>query len=264
MCRRDTARDFSQSWFLVEKLWENAKGTESNPSRQDPLFPRVERAVLAILARGKVVAPVDVLVEMEVLRPADLDAWRKGRVPYLERVIQGNLTRLGRLLRILRMYAHDLKLVPSLTVYVRSGQRPRVRLQFTKTGEPNAIWALLKCNDERVKNFLAECEKGSDICSEEGLANALAFMESQEKATLYLRVGAKIDPVPYRRGRISFLTEPRDRLHRCSPRAGLCRRACGHHAELPSHGPTRHDRPPAQLPRRQWPARRQPTVRGLL
>jgi hypothetical protein len=34
-----------------------------------------------------------------------------GRVPYLEKVIKCNLTSLARLLRILRLHAHDLNLV---------------------------------------------------------------------------------------------------------------------------------------------------------
>lgn len=52
------------------------------------MFPRIERAVAAILAKGKVVAPVDVLMEMDILEPKDLEDWRFGRVPYLERVVQ--------------------------------------------------------------------------------------------------------------------------------------------------------------------------------
>ena len=62
-----------------------------------------------------------------------LEAWRLGRVPYLERVIDCNLTRLGRLLRILRMHAHDLCLAPSMTAYVRWGKGPKSRLRFSKT-----------------------------------------------------------------------------------------------------------------------------------
>lgn len=69
--------------------------------RCDPMFPRIERTVLALLKRGNIVAPVDVLVGMGMLTPRDLAAWRRGEVPYLERVIQGSLTRLTRLLRIL-------------------------------------------------------------------------------------------------------------------------------------------------------------------
>ena len=61
--------------------------------------------------------------------------WRRGRVPYLERVINCNLTRLSRLLRILRFHAHDLNLKPSWTAYMRWGKGPKQRLRFTKTGE---------------------------------------------------------------------------------------------------------------------------------
>lgn len=103
--------------------------------RDDPLYPRVVRAVRVLLARGTVVAPVDVLVEMGVLEPKQLEDWRFARVPYLERIVRGNLTRLSRLLRILRFHAHDLNLVPSATVYMRWGKGPKQRLRFTKTGD---------------------------------------------------------------------------------------------------------------------------------
>lgn len=104
--------------------------------KDDPLFLRIERAVRAILSASKVVTPIDVLIRMDILKPADVEDWRFGRVPYLERVIRCNLTRLGRILRILRMHAHDLKLVPSQTAYVRWGERGhRAPLRFSKTGE---------------------------------------------------------------------------------------------------------------------------------
>lgn len=103
--------------------------------RADPLYPRIERAVAAVLAKGKVVAPVDVLVGMDLLTPDQLDDWRRGRVPYLEQVIAGNLVRLSRLLRILRFHAYDLNLMPSATVYMRQGKGARQRLRFTKSGD---------------------------------------------------------------------------------------------------------------------------------
>lgn len=106
--------------------------------KDSPLFPRIERAVAGILATGKVVTPIDVLIRMELLRPEDVENWRFGRVPYLERVMRCNLTKLGRILRILRMHAHDLKLVPSQTAYVRWGKRGRhAPLRFSKTGDQN-------------------------------------------------------------------------------------------------------------------------------
>ena len=104
--------------------------------RNDPMFLRIECVVAELLAKGNVVAPVDVLVGMDLLRPEHLDNWRRGRVPYLERVINCNLTRLSRLLRILRFHAHDLNLKPSGTVYKRYGKGPKQRLRFSKTGDP--------------------------------------------------------------------------------------------------------------------------------
>lgn len=104
--------------------------------RDDPLYPRIVRAVVPLLERGKVVAPVDVLVDMGLLEREHLEDWRRGRTPYLERVIDCNLSRLSRLLRILRFHAHDLNLKPSPTVYVRWGKGPKQRPRFTKTGDP--------------------------------------------------------------------------------------------------------------------------------
>jgi hypothetical protein len=105
--------------------------------REDTLYPRTRRIVAAILQDGKVVAPVDVLVRMDLLAPEHLDDWRRGRVPYLEQVIRCNLTKLARFLRILRFHAHDLNLVPSAFNYVRRGGGSKQQLRFTKTGDPN-------------------------------------------------------------------------------------------------------------------------------
>jgi hypothetical protein len=103
--------------------------------RDDPMFRRIERVVADLLAKGNVVTPVDVLIGMGLLRPQHLDDWRFGRVPYLERVINCNLTRLSRLLRILRFHAHDLNLKPSTTAYMRYGKGPKRPLRFSKTGD---------------------------------------------------------------------------------------------------------------------------------
>lgn len=103
--------------------------------RSDPLYPTITRAVAAILESGNVVAPVDVLVRIGWLAKHDLEAWRFGRVSYLERVIQCNLTKLGRCLRILGFHCHDLNLTASQTAYVKWGKGRRTPLRFTKTNE---------------------------------------------------------------------------------------------------------------------------------
>ncbi|HEX6902159.1 MAG TPA: hypothetical protein VF789_20755 [Thermoanaerobaculia bacterium] len=105
--------------------------------RDDKYYPTIVRAVEAILAQGDIVAPVDVFVRMELLTKADVESWRFGRVPYLEKVIRCNLGKISRILRILRMHVHDLNMTPSHTAYVKWGRGPRTPLRFSKTGDPN-------------------------------------------------------------------------------------------------------------------------------
>jgi hypothetical protein len=101
--------------------------------REDPLYARIASATDAILRHGRVVMPVEVLVAMGLLTRKHVEDWRRGRIPYLERVINCNLSRL---LRILRWHAEELNLKPSFTAYMRWGRGPKSRLRFTKTGDP--------------------------------------------------------------------------------------------------------------------------------
>lgn len=114
---------------------QGRRAESAHPWQADPMRPRVERAVAGILAVGKEVAPVDVLARMDLLRDGDLDRWRRGQVPYLESVLRSNLTRLSRLLRVLRWHAHDLRLVPRVVIYRRLGKGKGPPLRFTKTGD---------------------------------------------------------------------------------------------------------------------------------
>jgi len=102
--------------------------------RKDKYYPRVVRAVAALLAKSQVVSPVAVFVEMDLLQAPDLESWRFGRIPYLERVIRCNLAQASRILRILQMHHHDLNMRPSQTHYRRWGKGPKVALRFTKSG----------------------------------------------------------------------------------------------------------------------------------
>jgi hypothetical protein len=70
---------------------------------------------------------------MQLLTRAALEDWRFGRVPYLERVINRNLSRLSALPRILRFHAHDLNLKPSATAALGQGaQAPAALLQIRR------------------------------------------------------------------------------------------------------------------------------------
>ncbi len=65
------------------------------PNQHEELKKRVVRAAEAALAHHKYVSSIDVLAGMGLVAPTHLEAWRKGRVDFLERVIQGNLKKIS-------------------------------------------------------------------------------------------------------------------------------------------------------------------------
>ena len=106
-----------------------------NTYRKDKYYPRVVRAVGKILACADVVAPSDILIEMGNLSKKNYEAWRKGQVPFLERVFEGNLSKANRILRIIGFHAHDLNMVPKITHYHQWGKGKKRALQFSKSGD---------------------------------------------------------------------------------------------------------------------------------
>jgi len=80
---------------------------------------------------------IDILIRMGKLTKDDYEAWRFRRVPYLERAVTVNLSRLNFMLRTLHQNAKKGGLRPSKTVYVSWGKRPRTPLRFSKSGDPN-------------------------------------------------------------------------------------------------------------------------------
>jgi hypothetical protein len=112
------------------------KITASNYNK-DPYFKRIAAAVTKLLKEKGYAAPVDVFMEMGLLRKADYENWRFGKVPYLEKVIQCNLSKCGRILRILQKHADSARLKPSFTGYNKWGKGQKTRLRFSKTADKN-------------------------------------------------------------------------------------------------------------------------------
>lgn len=102
----------------------------------DPLMPLVAEVVNEILAAGDVVAPLDVLVRLEIIDPDQVEIWRRGGLPYLERGITSGLSRVARFLRLIAEHARTLGLEPTPGKYLRRGKGPNRRLRFSKRGDP--------------------------------------------------------------------------------------------------------------------------------
>ena len=133
----------------------------------DKYYPKVVKAVDTELKSQNFVAPIRVFVSMGLLDVQDIDNWRKGQVPYLERVVKCNLAKAGRILRILRFHAHDLKLKPSVTVYRRETSGGKIPLRFSKSGERNIEEAysrhFVKLGKSSGENAL-NTERQADYC----------------------------------------------------------------------------------------------------
>jgi hypothetical protein len=101
------------------------------------MLARVRAAIAVVLRQKGYVSVVDVLVEMKRLTPAHLEDWRLGRIPYLERVVQGSLSKLSLIGREIRRVAQAQGLTPSVTVYRQWGKGPMRTIRFSKSGEPS-------------------------------------------------------------------------------------------------------------------------------
>lgn len=103
--------------------------------KNDSLYPKIILATARILKISDEISPVAILLQMGNLEPKAHDAWQCGKVPYLEKVFQGSLSKANRILRIVGFHVYDLKMVPSQHKYKQKGNNTILR--FSKTGDKN-------------------------------------------------------------------------------------------------------------------------------
>jgi len=107
-----------------------------NPDNRNKLAGRVTRAAEAALKARDHVTAIDILVGVGWLDVGSVDLWRQGRIDYLERPIQANLSRVSEAMKLFRSWAAARGLTPSETHYVmRRPSRPALR--FSKSGNPD-------------------------------------------------------------------------------------------------------------------------------
>lgn len=104
-------------------------------TRIDPLMPLVSEVVAEILETGDVVTPLDVLLRLEIVEADQVERWRQGGLPYLERGITTGLARVARVLRLTAEHALALGLTEVSGKYLRRGKGPNRRLRFSKRGD---------------------------------------------------------------------------------------------------------------------------------
>ena len=80
------------------------------------------------------IAFVDIFMKLGYLDVVDYEKWRRGQIPYLEKVIKVNLKKIQFVLKSVRQNCERGKLKESRTVYKSWGKGPKKSLRFSKTG----------------------------------------------------------------------------------------------------------------------------------
>lgn len=97
----------------------------------------MNQAATELLREKGYISFIDVLLRMGRLTREDHEAWRTGKVHYLEKMIKINLAQANHLLRTLRQNAGKGGLKPSKTAYMSWGKDAKKPLRFSKSGDPN-------------------------------------------------------------------------------------------------------------------------------
>lgn len=184
-----------------------------HPDDQQALERRVIQAAEAALSDHQYVSAIDVLVGMGLLAPTHLENWRRGRVDFLERVIQGNLKKISASMAAFRRWAREKGLRPSETRYMRHGRGGAQELRFSKTGDPGIEQSyrthyvspvLSERKQQRLTEKLSQAERPvvfqiitDSQCSECGAElsrGSFLFMEAQQPLCLAC---ARLDDLEY-------------------------------------------------------------------
>ncbi|MBD2864622.1 hypothetical protein [Paenibacillus oceani] len=103
-------------------------------NRQE-LQKKVRHTVHQLIWEKGYASPLDLFLKMEKVTPQLVEEWRFGNVPYLERVIRGNLAQLSFIMQQFRQAVGELSLKESYTAYYRWGKGPKRLLRFSKSGD---------------------------------------------------------------------------------------------------------------------------------
>lgn len=93
------------------------------------------RAAHRALERNGFISYPELFKEMGILNCSDFLKWRKGEIPFLEKVVKSNLSKLTYISKIVKKIAQELGLKRSYTFYKTWGKKGhKLPLQFSKSG----------------------------------------------------------------------------------------------------------------------------------
>jgi hypothetical protein len=117
------------------RIKSHDKQRSESPLNRQELQKKVRHIVQQLVFEKGYASPLDLFLKMEKVSPKLVEDWRFRRVPYLERVLHGNLSQFNFILTKLRETSRDLELKESCSTYVSWGKGPKRPLRFSKSGD---------------------------------------------------------------------------------------------------------------------------------
>jgi len=105
-------------------------------NRRD-LAKKVNAVTGELLREKGHIAFVDVFMKLGYLNQDDYEAWRNKRIPFLEKAIRTNLSKINFIMKTVTKNSRNGKLRESFTAYHSWGKGKKSQLRFSKTGEKN-------------------------------------------------------------------------------------------------------------------------------
>jgi hypothetical protein len=103
-------------------------------SNRRDIEKRIIQIAETVLYRQQHVSPIDIFVGMGWLQTVHVQEWRKGKIPYLEKVIQCNLGKISFTMKCFGKWARGKNLKPSQTAYLLRTKGSQREAVFSKSG----------------------------------------------------------------------------------------------------------------------------------
>ncbi len=106
-------------------------------ANRNDLITQMNTVSSELLREKGYISFVDLLIRMGKLTKENYEAWRFRKIPYLEKVVTINLSKISILLRALHANGKQGGLRPSIAAYLSWGKGKKIPLRFSKSGDPN-------------------------------------------------------------------------------------------------------------------------------
>ncbi len=106
---------------------------------------------------------ISVLNRLDYLSNNNINEWKKGKIPYLEKACGVNLSTLSFINKTIKKYSNELKLKKSLTVYTKICKGNKTKLIFSKTADKNIeiAYSTHYVDIERIKELKNKDKKNN-------------------------------------------------------------------------------------------------------